>query len=138
MKQVIQPFKSGELTITDVPSPNLRKQGILVRTAASLVSAGTERMVVDFAEMNMFKRARARPDLVRQVVESVHREGLATTFELMCNQLDQQRQLGYSSPGIAAAGGEEVTLSSPLQIASEDRKAHVRLSFVPDEGGRSF
>lgn len=107
MKQVVQSFKTGELTVTDVPSPSLRPRGILVRTAASLVSAGTERMVVDFAEKNLLEKARARPDLVRQVVDKAHREGVITTIEAVRNRLDQPLALGYSSAGVVVAVGED-------------------------------
>src|SRR5262245_59078856 len=99
MKQVVQSFKTGKLTVDEVPSPSLRRQGVLVRTAASLVSAGTERMVVDFAEKNLVQKARARPDLVRQVVDKAQRDGLITTVEAVRSRLDQPMPLGYSSAG---------------------------------------
>ena len=77
----------------------------LVRTAASLVSAGTERMLVDFAEKSLVGKARSRPDLVRQVLDKARREGLLTTLEAAFNRLDQPMPLGYSSAGTIVAAG---------------------------------
>lgn len=134
MKQVIQSFKSGELTVAEVPSPNLRKQGILVRTAASLVSAGTERMVVDFAEKNIVQKARARPDLVRQVVDKAQREGVVTTFEAVRNRLDQPLPLGYSSAGIVVAVGEdagEFRVGDRVACAGGGYAGHAEVAYVP-------
>ena len=134
MKQVVQSFKTGELTVAEVPSPNLRKQGILVRTAASLVSAGTERMVVDFAAKNMLQKARARPDLVRQVVDKAQREGVVTTFEAVRNRLDQPLPLGYSSSGIVVAVGEEASefrVGDRVACAGGGYAGHAELAYVP-------
>src|SRR4030066_90457 len=69
----------------------------LVRTAASVVSAGTERMLVEFAGQGWIGRARSRPDLVRQTLDKVRREGLLTTVDAVQNRLDQPLPLGYSS-----------------------------------------
>jgi hypothetical protein len=76
MKQVLQNMKSGITEVVDVPVPQLRKGAVLVRTAASLVSAGTERNLVSFAEKRLVGKAQSRPDLVKQVVEKAKREGL--------------------------------------------------------------
>src|SRR3954452_17469494 len=107
MKQVIQSFKTGELSVCDVPTPNLRRRGLLVRTAASLVSAGTESMVVDFANKSLLQKAKARPELVRQVVDKVQREGVLNTLDSVRNKLDQHLPLGYSAAGIVMAVGSE-------------------------------
>ena len=69
MKQLVQNLKTGETSICEVPIPKPQAGMVLVRTAASLVSAGTERMVVEFAEKNLLSKARSRPDLVRQVLD---------------------------------------------------------------------
>ncbi len=106
MKQLVQNLKTGETLVVDVPLPQPKPGMALVRTRASLVSAGTERKLVEFAEKNLVGKARARPDLVRQVLDKARREGLLTTAEAAFNRLDQPLALGYSSAGVVVAVGE--------------------------------
>ncbi len=80
MKQVLQNFKSGELKITDVPAPALKSGGVLVRNVSSFISAGTECMLIDFAEKSLIGKARERPDLVKQLIDKARREWLALTI----------------------------------------------------------
>jgi predicted dehydrogenase len=107
MKQVVQSFKTGALSVDDVPAPQVSSGAILVHTRASLVSAGTERMVVDFAEKNLLQKARSRPDLVRQTLDKVKREGILTTIEAVQNRLDKPVALGYSCAGVVLAAGSD-------------------------------
>lgn len=106
MKQVVQDVRSGETTVTEVPVPVPGPGMALIRTAASLVSAGTERAVVEFAGKSLLGKARSRPDLVRQTLEKVRREGLLTTISAVQNRLDQPMPLGYSSAGTIVAVGD--------------------------------
>src|SRR4030065_2760808 len=106
MKQLLQNLRTGKTMIVDVPTPTLRRGMALVKTSTSLVSAGTERMLVEFAEKSLVGKARSRPDLVRQVIDKAHREGLLTTMEAAFNRLDQPMPLGYSSSGTIVAVGE--------------------------------
>jgi predicted dehydrogenase len=99
MRQVFQNLRNGETAVLDVPTPSPQPGEVLVRTAASLVSAGTERMVVEFAGKSLLGKARARPDLVRQVLDKARREGVLTTLEAAFNRLEQPMPLGYSSAG---------------------------------------
>ena len=99
MKQLLQNLKTGETQVTDVPVPRPGQNTALVRTAASLVSAGTERMVVEFAKRGLIGKAQSRPDLVRDVLNKAKREGLLSTFDAAMNKLDQPLALGYSSAG---------------------------------------
>lgn len=134
MKQVIQSFKTGDLVVQDVPTPTLRPQGILVRNAVSLVSAGTERMVVDFAEKNLIQKARERPDLVRQVIDKAQREGIVTTFESVRNRLDQPLALGYSTAGIVVDVGSQVTgykVGDRVACAGGGYASHAEMIYVP-------
>ena len=108
MKQLLQNIKNGKSIVEDVPVPTPREGQALVKTEASLVSAGTERMVVEFAEKSLLGKARSRPDLVRQVVEKARREGLVNTAQSAFNRLDQPMALGYSSAGIIVALGEKM------------------------------
>jgi len=106
MKQLLQNLRSGETTIVDVPIPQPKPGMALVRTSASLISAGTERMLVDFAGKSLLGKARSRPDLARQVIDKARREGVLTTLEAATNRLDQPMPLGYSSAGTITAIGE--------------------------------
>lgn len=106
MKQLLQNMRDGKAVVAEVPCPSPRSGGALVRTAASLVSAGTERMVVEFAEKSLLGKARSRPDLVRQVLDKARREGILPTLQAAFNRLDQPMALGYSSAGTIVALGE--------------------------------
>lgn len=134
MKQAIQSFKTGELTVTEVPSPVLRPRGILVRNAASLISAGTERMVVAFAEKNLLEKARARPDLVRQVLDKAQREGIVNTIDSVKNRLDQPLALGYSAAGVVVDVGSEATgfkVGDRVACAGGGYASHAEIVYVP-------
>ncbi len=106
MKQLLQNLKNGQTSIAEVPIPALRPGMALVQTASSLVSAGTERMLVEFAEKSLLGKARSRPDLVRQLIEKARREGVVSTIEAAFNRLDSPMPLGYSSAGTIIAVGE--------------------------------
>ena len=105
MKQVIQSARSGKLALAEVPEPGLRAGCLLVRTRASLISAGTERMVIDFARKSLAGKARERPDLVRKVLDKVRRDGIAATFKAVMARLDEPLPLGYSAAGDVVAVG---------------------------------
>ena len=94
MKQLLQNIRDGKTTVVDVPAPSPKPGMVLVETAASLVSAGTERMVVEFAGKSLLGKARSRPDLVKQVVDKARREGVLTAAEAAFNRLDQPMPLG--------------------------------------------
>jgi predicted dehydrogenase/threonine dehydrogenase-like Zn-dependent dehydrogenase len=106
MKQVVQEIRSGETRVTEVPAPQVLPGTALIRNAASLVSAGTERSLVEFAGRSLLGKARSRPDLVRQVLSKAAREGLLTTFDAVQNRLDRPMPLGYSSAGTIIALGD--------------------------------
>jgi len=106
MKQLIQNISNGETLVLDVPIPQVQARMALVRTQASLVSAGTERMLVEFGGKSLLGKALSRPDLVQQVVDKARREGLLSSLEAAFNRLDQPMPLGYSSSGIIEITGE--------------------------------
>jgi len=106
MKQLLQNLRSGETIVAEVPIPTPQAGEALLRTTASVVSAGTERMLVEFAEKSLLGKARSRPDLVSQMLDKARREGLLTTVEAAFNRLDQPMPLGYSSAGVITALGE--------------------------------
>lgn len=133
MKQVIQSFKTGELTVDNVPTPFVRRGGVLIHTNSSLVSAGTERMLVDFAEKNLIEKARSRPDLVRQAVEKAQREGVMTTIDAVRNRLDQPIGLGYCCAGTiidVAEGVSEFQIGDRVACGGE-HASHAEVVAVP-------
>jgi len=134
MKQVVQDVRSGKTSVTEVPVPVPGPGTALVRTAASLVSAGTERAVVKFAGKSLLGKARSRPDLVRQVLEKVRREGLLTTIEAVQNRLDQPMPLGYSSAGTLVAVGDGLhgfRVGDRVACAGGGYAVHAEFAVVP-------
>ncbi|MBL7163568.1 MAG: bi-domain-containing oxidoreductase [Anaerolineales bacterium] len=134
MKQLLQNLRTGETSIAEVPTPTPKPGTALVQTAASLVSAGTERMVVEFAEKSLVGKARSRPDLVRQVVDKARREGLLTTVDAAFNRLDQPMPLGYSSAGTIVAVGEGLQgfkVGDRVACAGGGYAVHAEYAIVP-------
>jgi predicted dehydrogenase/threonine dehydrogenase-like Zn-dependent dehydrogenase len=134
MKQLLQNLKTGETSVEDVPVPTPQPGEVLVRTAASLVSAGTERTLVAFAEKSLVGKARSRPDLVRQALDKARREGFLTTLEAALNRLDQPMPLGYSSAGTVIALGAGVTsfhLGQRVACAGGNYAVHAECAAVP-------
>jgi predicted dehydrogenase/threonine dehydrogenase-like Zn-dependent dehydrogenase len=109
MKQVLQNVKTGEVSVTDVPVPAGRPGFVLVRTAASLISAGTERLTVEAAQKSLVSRAVAQPALVKQVLQRARTEGVANTVDAVRAKLASGIALGYSAAGTVIQVGEGVT-----------------------------
>ena len=109
MRQIIQHFRTGITEIVDLPAPASKPGHLLVRTSRSLVSAGTERMLVEFGRANLLQKARQQPDKVRMVLEKVRTDGLATTLEAVTAKLDQPIPLGYCNVGTVIEVGAGVT-----------------------------
>ena len=134
MRQVAQRFRSGELAVLDVPIPQVRRGGILIRTTASVVSAGTERSKVVLAKKSLVGKAMARPDQVKKVLAQIQRDGLGGGLRKAFNKLNAYSPLGYSAAGTVIAVGEGVS-----GIAVGDRVAcggagyanHAEYMFVP-------
>ncbi len=108
MKQIIQNYKTGELTVKDVPSPALRPDAVLVRTNHSLISAGTEKTKVDTAKKSLLGKAKARPDLVKQVLDKAKKDGIKSTLQAVKQRLDSPSPLGYSCSGEVIGVGEGI------------------------------
>ncbi len=134
MKQLLQNLRTGEAVIADVPAPTPQPGEVLVRNATSLVSAGTERMVVAFAEKSLLGKVRSRPDLARQVIDKARREGVLSTLEASFNRLDQPMALGYSSAGTILALGEGVSgllVGQRVACAGGGYAVHAEVVAVP-------
>jgi predicted dehydrogenase len=134
MKQLLQNVKTGKSTVEDVPIPTPREGQALVKVEASLVSAGTERMVVEFAEKSLVGKARSRPDLVKQVIDKARREGLVNTAQAAFNRLDQPMALGYSSAGTIVALGKNMQgfkVGQRVACAGGGYAVHAEYNVVP-------
>ena len=109
MKQIIQSFKTGQTILEEVPAPQVAKGAVLIQTTRSLVSLGTERMLVEFGKSNLISKARQQPDKVKQVLEKIKTEGLIPTLEAVFNKLGEPLPLGYCNVGKVIAVGEGVS-----------------------------
>jgi predicted dehydrogenase/threonine dehydrogenase-like Zn-dependent dehydrogenase len=134
MKQIAQNYKSGELTVLDAPAPSCRPGGVLVRSLFSLISTGTEMMKVSEASMSMVGMARARPDQVRKVLDSVAQQGVVSTYKKVMTRLDSYTPLGYSLCGVVievGPGAEEFHVGQLVAAAGNDHALHAEYNWVP-------
>ena len=88
MKQIVQSLKDGKIDVIDVPAPSVAKKNILVKTSLSLVSAGTERMLLEFGKSNYIEKARQQPDKVKEVVDKIKSDGVIPTIDSIRSKLD--------------------------------------------------
>jgi predicted dehydrogenase/threonine dehydrogenase-like Zn-dependent dehydrogenase len=109
MKQIIQSFKTGQTILEEVPAPQVAKGTVLIQTTHSLVSLGTERMLVEFGKSNLISKARQQPDKVKQVLDKIKTEGLMPTLEAVFNKLGEPLPLGYCNVGKVIAVGDGVS-----------------------------
>jgi predicted dehydrogenase/threonine dehydrogenase-like Zn-dependent dehydrogenase len=130
MRQLVQSVRSGELRIVDAPDPVIGPTEVLVATTHSLVSAGTERAVRKLASASLLQKARARPDLVKQVIRKARAEGVRSTFNTVQSRLDDDMPLGYSASGIAVEVGEYVSGVRPGMRVATGGAGHGDLQVV--------
>ena len=134
MKQVLQNRKTGRPFVGEVPVPALQKGRVLVRTVASLISAGTERAAVELVSKGLVQEARQRPDLVKAVVAKVKNEGLLNTFASVRDKMAASQALGYSAAGVVAAVAEDVTefqVGERVACAGVGFASHAEVLSVP-------
>ena len=109
MKQILQSFKTGITELAEIPSPKVKSGQVLIQTTRSLVSLGTERMLVEFGKASLIQKARQQPDKVKMVLDKIKTEGLLPTIETVFNKLEQPLPLGYCNVGKVIAVGKGVT-----------------------------
>lgn len=126
MRQILQSLKTGVTEVADVPAPACARGSLLIRTSHTLISAGTERMLVDFGKASMLDKARQQPERVTMVVEKVRTDGLFPTIDAVRNKLDQPLALGYCNVGVVIEVGAGVTgFSVGDRVASNGKHAEV-------------
>ena len=134
MKQIVQNYKSGELAVIDVPVPTCKAGGVLVRSRFSLISTGTELMKVSEAGKSLAGKARARPDQVAKVMQSVAANGPVATYRKVINRLDSYTPLGYSLCGEVVevgTGVSDVVVGDLVACAGNEHALHAELNWVP-------
>lgn len=134
MKQILQDNSTGVVSTHEVPPPTVQRGRILVRNAASLISAGTEKVAVDTGKQSLLKRATERPDLVKQVIDKAMTEGLASTFAAVKGKLDAKTALGYSSAGTVIGVGEGVSgfsVGDRVACAGAGYASHAEIVSIP-------
>jgi predicted dehydrogenase/threonine dehydrogenase-like Zn-dependent dehydrogenase len=108
MKQVLQPIDSGATRVEEIPAPICGPREVLIANEASLISAGTEKMIVELARKSLLGKARERPDQVRRVLQKLKQEGVRDTIQQVRAKLAEPMSLGYSSAGVVIEAGREV------------------------------
>jgi predicted dehydrogenase/threonine dehydrogenase-like Zn-dependent dehydrogenase len=135
LKQIVQSPRTGKLELLEVPAPTPAPGQVLVRTHFSVVSPGTEKMVMGFARKSLVGKARSRPDLVRQVLRKLSQEGPLPTYRTVMGRLDAPQPLGYSSAGVVEAAGDGVAGLAPgdrVACAGAGYANHAELVAVPE------
>ena len=134
MKQVVQIPKTGDVRVEDVPPPRLRAGGALVLTRASLISAGTERSKIALGKAGLVGKARARPDLARQVIDKARQDGVLETYRTVATRLKAPTRLGYSACGVVLETAPDCSSVTPGELvacAGGGYANHAEVNFVP-------
>ncbi|MAE71068.1 MAG: oxidoreductase [Gemmatimonadetes bacterium] len=134
IQQVVQSFRSGELSVAEVQPPSLRAGGVLVRTAASAISSGTEGSTFRTARRSLVGKAKERPDLVRQVLDTAAREGVGATIRKVRARLDTLKGLGYAAAGevvVIGRGVEGIAAGDRVACAGVGYACHAEMNWVP-------
>ena len=134
MKQIAQNYKSGDILLLDVPIPACKSGGVLVRTDYSLISMGTEAMKIHESKLSLIGKARARPDQVKKVMQTLAQQGPVATYKKVMNRLDSYTPLGYSLAGVVVAVGagvEEFKVGQRVACAGNQFALHAEYNWVP-------
>ena len=126
MKQVLQHLSTGKMELAEVPCPAVGRGMVLIQSSHSLISAGTERMLVEFSKGSLLQKARSQPDKVRQVLDKMHTDGLMPTLEAVFRKLDEPLPLGYCSSGrVLAVGPGVLDLNPGDRVVSNGNHAEI-------------
>lgn len=126
MRQILQNLSTGVTELAEVPCPRVCTGQLLIRTTRSLISAGTERMLVDFGKASLIDKARQQPDKVKIVLDKIRTDGLMPTLDAVRNKLDQPLSMGYCNVGVVAELGAGVSsFAVGNRVASNGKHAEV-------------
>src|SRR5215472_5574328 len=130
MKQILQDLRTGDTRVSEIPCPSAGPGQLLIRTRQSLVSSGTERMLVEFGKAGWIEKARQQPDKVRMVLDKIKTDGLMPTVNAVLNKLDQPLPLGYCNVGVVVEVGRQSSVNSSQwsvgdRVASNGKHAEV-------------
>ena len=134
MRQISQNYKTGSIRLENVSMPALKPGGVLVKTAYSVISIGTEGMKVREGQMSYLGMARSRPDQVKKVIQTIQQQGLRAAYEKVMNKLDSLTPLGYSAAGTVTAVGagvNDLTVGQAVACAGAGYANHAEVNFVP-------
>jgi NADPH:quinone reductase-like Zn-dependent oxidoreductase len=134
LKQAQIDYKKGFIRVENVPSPQCGDNGILVKTAFSLISVGTEKSTLDVARSNYYQMAKKRPELKKKVLESMKKNGVIPTLKAVMNQLDLPDKLGYSCAGYVIEKGENVNtvdIGDKVACAGVGFASHSEINYLP-------
>jgi predicted dehydrogenase/threonine dehydrogenase-like Zn-dependent dehydrogenase len=135
LKQVIQSYRDGKIHLHEVPVPACKAGGVLVRNVASLISVGTEKLMIEMGQKSLLGKARARPDLVRQAWAKAKKEGFFSVYKEAMSRLDEPIPLGYSAAGLVQEGGAGVSAYKPgdrVAVAGAGYASHAEMVWVPE------
>lgn len=134
MQQLTQSLKTGQVRVHEIPRPVVRPEGLLVRSEVSLISAGTERMMLNLAKKSLLGKARERPDLVKKVLAKVRRDGFWATFRIVRDRLDSAVPLGYSVAGTVLEVGAKAgafAVGERVACAGAGYANHAEVNYIP-------
>ncbi len=134
MKQAVQNLRTGEVSVREVPPPHLHRGGALVATLSSLISAGTERNKISLGEKSMIGKARAKPELAKQVVEKARQDGMKETYRTVIQRLEAPNLLGYSAAGRVLAVAPDVpgiAVGDLVACSGAGYANHAEVNFIP-------
>ena len=126
MKQIIQSLKTGQTKVTEIPVPSSASGSLLIKTSKTLISTGTERMLVEFGKAGLIKKASQKPEKVKMVLDKIFTDGLKPTIEAVFNKIDQPLPLGYCNVGVVHEVGSAVTnFNQGDRVVSNGKHAEV-------------
>jgi predicted dehydrogenase/threonine dehydrogenase-like Zn-dependent dehydrogenase len=146
LKQILQNLSNGETSVVDVPCPNNTKSNVLIATRNTVVSAGTERMMVDFGKANYIDKARQQPDKVKMVLNKMATDGLMVTIDAVRSKLDQPLPLGYCNAGVVLesdvdsfkAGDRVVSNGNHAEVVRVPKNLCVNIPDIVDDESAAF
>ena len=137
-KKILQNLSNGKTTLVDVPCPKIKDGSLLIETSKTIVSVGTERMLVDFGKANILNKARQQPDKVKMVLNKVQTDGLFSTISSIRTKLDKPIELGYCNAGVIIESSVDGFLKGDRVVSNGHHAEVTRVSknlcaLIPDE-----